>query len=294
MIYPFPVKEGDRVCIIDPANAFTEEGIRKVQERFAGSGLELVISEDMAYKHGTPKERAARLNRLLADERNRGIFCLWGGYGSMTLLDHLDYDALVRNRPAFAGLSDITAMHLAIQKKTGLATYHSTELYSRRRSSTSASMEDFLWRIKNPQKNRELRNLSGTPLQAIRPGDCEGILTGGNLTLISRLMGTPYEIDTEGKILFLEEIGEKPYRLHGMLTQLKLSGKLEEASGILLGALTDCDLPDRPGSAMEAVLDVLGEVSVPVIGGLQAGHISDSLTLPLGKLCRFRGGEVIL
>lgn len=293
MIYPLPIKKNDRVCLIDPANAFTEEGIRAVQENFVNSGLEIVVSEDMAYKHGTPKERAGRLNLLLEDKRNRGIFCLWGGYGTMTLLDYLNYDALMENRPVFAGLSDITAMHLAIQKRTGLVTYH-TSFYSRRRPVTKEAVWDFLGRIRNPEEEQTLRNLDGTPMRTIHPGDCEGILTGGNLTLISRLMGTPYEVDTRGKILFLEEIGEKPYRLHGMLTQLKMSGKLDEAKGILLGTLTDCDLPERPGSAMEAVLDVLDQVSVPVIGGLRAGHISDLLTLPLGKRCRFQGGEVIV
>lgn len=110
--------------------------------------------------------------------------------------------------------------------------------------------------------------------------------------MVSRLMGTPYEIDTRGRILFLEEIGEKPYRLHGMLMQLRLAGKLAQAAGILIGSLRGCDIEGRPGSAMETVRDVLGDLPVPVLFQVRAGHIEDTLTLPMNAKIRIEGNRI--
>lgn len=314
MIFPKPLRPGERICIIDPANAFQDEALLNVQEYFTARGFEVTVSEDMAFKRGTPEERAGRLNQVIRDEKNRGIVCLWGGYGTMTLLDKIDYGALERNRPAFAGFSDITAMHLAIAKKTELVTYHGPALYSVKRPTTKEAMECFMDMVMEPEKEREFLNIDGTAIKTVEKnagktaggttgknvkcgkcaGVCEGTLIGGNMTLVTRLMGTPYEADTKGKILFLEEIGEKPYRLHGMMTQLKLAGKLDAAEGIIIGALTDCDDKGRPGSGLAAVLDVLSETFVPVFYNVRAGHICDPLTLPLNGRIRIEGERIFM
>lgn len=292
IIFPKGLKQGEKICLIAPANAFREGGVNAFMQTFADSGFELEVQEDTAFKHGTPKERAEKLNRIFSKPENRAVFCLWGGYGSMTLLDFLDYDAIAENRPVFNGLSDITAMHIAIAQRTGLVTFHGRTTIGDNPLS-DAVKADLIKRISCPEAEFELANLDGLPIEVIREGDAEGILTGGNLTLISRLMGTPYEIDTRGKILFIEDVREKPYRLHGMITQLKMGGKIDEAAGILLGRFTGCDNPNVTGSAMEAVLDAIGDVDVPIISNLNSGHEPDSLCLPLGKLCRFKDGKVI-
>jgi len=293
IIFPKALQPGDKICLIDPANAFREGGVQAFFKGFEDTGFELEIQEDTAFKHGTPKERAEKLNRIFSKPENRAVFCLWGGYGSMTLLDYLDYDAIAENRPVFNGFSDITAIHIALQQRTGLVGFHGRTTVGDNPISEDVKA-DLIKRITSPEADYELVNLDGSPLNTVREGDASGILVGGNLTLISRLMGTPYELDTRGKILFIEDVGEKPYRLHGMLTQLKLGGKLDGASGILLGRFAKCDTPDVPGSAMEAVLDAIGDTEVPIISNLNVGHIPDSLALPLGKLCRFCDGKVIV
>lgn len=285
-VFPKSIRKGDRVCVIDPANAFTEEGIREVKELFGRQGLEVVISEDMAFRRGTPRERAALLNQVIRDERNRGIFCMWGGYGTMTLLEYLDYAALEENRPVFTGFSDITAMHIAIGRKTELVTFHSASLYSPKRPSTPQAKELLIDTLFHPQAQRAFENLNKEPLMSLNPGCCEGKIAGGNLTLVCRLMGTPWEIDTRDKILFLEEVGERPYRLHGMLTQLKMAGKLDQAAGIVIGSLEDCDTPGKPGSALQLVKEAVEGVKCPVICGLRAGHIPDALTIPMNRRAR--------
>lgn len=285
-VYPRPLTPGERICVIDPANAFTEDGVRGVKDYFEGEGFEVVFSEDMAFRHGSPKERAERLNQVIRDERNRGIICMWGGYGTMTLLDLVDYQALEENRPVFSGFSDITALHIALGKKTDLITFHGPIIYSAKRPSTPEAMGQFLEMAAHPERPRNFVNLNGAEMGILQEGTGEGRITGGNLTLISRLMGTPWEIDTRGKILFFEEVGERPYRLHGMLTQLAMAGKIQEAAGVVVGALTDCDTPGRPGSALQLVREALKPARGPVVYGVNAGHIGDSLTIPMNARAR--------
>lgn len=296
-IYPRALRAGDQVCLIDPANAFTDDAVREAGAYLCSKGLKVVISEDMAFKRGTSKERARRLNHVIRNPKNKGILCIWGGYGTLPLLDLLDYGALRENRPVFAGYSDITAMHLAIAQKTGLVTFHGPSLYSPVRPTTEEAKDYLIHMLMDFTEDRaekkQIHNLNREEIEVLNEGCCEGQLTGGNLTLISRLMGTPYEIDTKSKILFFEEIGEKPYRLHGMLTQLKMAGKLDKAAGIIVGALNNCDDEGRPGSGLAAVKDVLEDAKIPVVYNLRAGHIADSLTLPLHAEVRIEGNKIL-
>ena len=293
-IYPEGLKAGDQVCIIVPANAFTEKALDAATSHLEARGLNVTVSEDMAFRRGTPKERAEKFNRVIEDPNHRGIFCIWGGYGTIPLLDKINYDALSKNRPVFTGFSDITAMHLAIGQNTGLVTYHGPSFFSTSRQPTETALCNFLDVVASPGKERELKNFNGEAFAVLKEGVCEGRIAGGNMTLVSRLMGTPYEIDARGKILFLEEVGEKPYRLHGMLYQLKLAGKLDEAAGVIIGSLTDCDIEGRPGSAEAMVREVLKDLQIPVVLNVRAGHIKDPLTIPMNGLARIDGARVIL
>lgn len=295
-VYPEKLSSGDQVCLVDPANAFTEEAVEAAEDFFRAKGFKTIVSEDMAFKRGTAKERAERFNRVIRDGKNRGIVCIWGGYGTMPLLPLIDYEAIRKNRPVFAGYSDNTALHLAIAKETELVTFHGPSVYSAARPTTEKAKEHLAHMLTRDWSKGndifEIHNLTGEEIQVFREGCCRGKLTGGNLTLISRLMGTPYEIETKDKILFFEEIGEKPYRIHGMLTQLALAGKLTQASGIMIGALNNCDDTGRPGSGLEAVKNVLKDADIPVIYNVRAGHIADSLTLPLNAMCEISGNKI--
>ncbi|MFQ8899371.1 MAG: LD-carboxypeptidase [[Clostridium] scindens] len=164
-IYPEGLKTGDQVCIIDPANAFTEEALDAAASHLEARGLKVTVSEDMAFRRGTPKERAEKLNRVIEDPRNRGIFCIWGGYGTIPLLDKINYDALSKNRPIFTGFSDITAMHLAIGQKTGLVTYHGPSFLARagRQRKRHCVISWMCW--PRPGKSGNLRILMEKPLR---------------------------------------------------------------------------------------------------------------------------------
>jgi muramoyltetrapeptide carboxypeptidase len=246
------------------------------------------------YLGGTIEERLDDLHAMFRDPEIAAVICIRGGYGSGQLLDRIDYGLIQRNPKVFLGYSDITAMHLAIHKMTGLVTFHGPVIVSRFTEFTQKHFRKALFEgapigvVTNPPDSNALR--PSHTLRTVRPGKARGRLTGGNLSLIASLMGTPYEIDTKGKILFIEDVGEEPYSLDRMLTQLRLSGKLQAAAGVVFGECASCRPRDyQPGfestlSTGEVVDEILGKLSIPVLSGLTIGHTDDQLTLPEGVM----------
>jgi muramoyltetrapeptide carboxypeptidase len=222
----------------------------------------------------------------------KGVFALRGGYGAMHLLDRVDYDLIRKNPKVFLGYSDITALHLAVQKNARLVTLHGPTMLSDFSSYTVEHLKRALFdaaplgRLTNPQEADELR--PEHTLRTVVPGRATGPLVGGNLTLISTLMGTPYEVETRGKIFLIEDVGEEPYRIDRYLTQLRLAGKFDGAAGVVFGECVECgprDYKPSIGSAFslgEVVDAVLGGLKIPVLAGLTFGHTADQMTLPLG------------
>jgi muramoyltetrapeptide carboxypeptidase len=208
--------------------------------------------------------------------------------GSGQLLDKLDYD-LIRSKPkVFLGFSDITAMHNAIQKLTGLVTFHGPVMLSDFSNYTMEHLKkaifstDPIGKISNPEGKSGVRE--NYPVLTITPGIARGRLTGGNLSLVTSLIGTPYEIEVKDKILFIEDVGEAPYRIDRMLTQLRLAGKLN-ARGIVFGLCAGCDSTNGSTwdySLGEVLQNILSMAGVPTFYGLTFGHTSDQLTLPMG------------
>lgn len=297
LIKPKALKAGDIVGVITPSTYVSDpmrlDLVPKTIEHF---GLKVKIGKNVrkrsGYLGGSIDERVADLHEMFQDPEVKGIFCIRGGYGSPQLLDRIDYK-LIRNNPkVFAGYSDITAMHLAIQRHAGLVTFHSPVVLSRFTDWTQDHFRRALFTneakriIRNPDERNPLRPVH--PFRAIRPGKVRGPIMGGNLTLISSLMGTPYEPDTRGKIFFIEDVGEEPYRIDRMLTQLRLAGKFDQAAGIIVGECVDCNPREfRPGfestfSLNEVLEDILSTLRVPVLSGLLVGHTDDQATLPLG------------
>ena len=244
--------------------------------------------------------RVADIHTMFADPEVKAIICVRGGYGTPQLLDALDYDLIRRNPKLLLGYSDITGLHLAIHQKTGLVTFHGptglspfTEFSQNwfRRSLEPRPMGP----LSNPTERNPFRPQH--PLRTIRPGQARGRLIGGNLTLISCLMGTPYEPDVRGKILFLEDVGEEPYRMDRMLQQLALAGKFDQCAGVVFGECVDCGPRDFQPSitfnyTLGEVLDrVFSKVKVPVFHGLLIGHTADQITLPLGVMASLDAGK---
>jgi muramoyltetrapeptide carboxypeptidase len=225
-----------------------------------------------------------------------GILCLRGGYGSMRLLHRIDYRAIQKNPKVLVGYSDITALQLAIWKNTGLVTFSGPMLAPDfGNTGNGPLLRQFYRALTNP------RPLGVIPLAegkagVINPGRARGRLVGGNLTLITATLGTPYEIDTRGYILFLEEVDEAPYRVDRMLCQLWLAGKLQVAAGIVLGEFIRCD----PAKGMESftlpevLRETLGGLKVPCFYGLAVGHMARKATLPLGVKAEMDAGNCLL
>jgi muramoyltetrapeptide carboxypeptidase len=230
------------------------------------------------------------------DPETTAVWCARGGYGIARLLDRIDFDLIRRHPKALIGFSDITALHIAIHQRTDLVTFHGPNLQDGfgGENDMPAANEVSLWQalLAEEQSNAaqgyayDLTAIENLELQTIHGGAARGRLVGGNLSVLSGLMGTPFEIDTAGRILFLEEVGERLYRIDRYLSQLYLAGKLQASAGVLLGSFSYSeDEPAESESAVAALLhDFVGRLDVPVLAGFPAGHAKHNMTLPIGAL----------
>jgi len=296
-IKPKMLKAGDTVGVVAPGTAVSDpEDLMRAKEALDYFGLKMKLGRSVAagsgYKSRTIAERTEDLHAMFKDKEVNAVFCIRGGYGCSQLLDRLDFDLIKKNPKIFLGYSDITALHLAIHQMTGLVTFHGpvllsgfsswTETYFRKALFSSAPIGE----IANPTIKNNFRVIH--PLRTIKSGKASGMLTGGNLSLISSLMGTPFEIDTKDKVLFIEDVGEEPYRIDRMLTQLKLAKKLLDVKGVVFGECKDCNYEGLQSSRAwdyslgEIIDSIFSELKVPVFSGLTIGHTSDQATLPLG------------
>ena len=290
MIKPKPLQQGDSVAIIAPASPVDKTLIDKCVGSLKDLGLEVVVGTSCLSEHGflsgTDDIRANDINRMFADKNIKGIFAIRGGYGCARLLDLIDFKIIKKNPKIFVGYSDITALHIAINQKSKLITYHgpmvSTELIKGLDEYSADYYKRFLF---SKEKINEIFNPVGCNLEIINDGIASGQLIGGNLSLVCSSLGTKYEINTKNKILFLEEVDETPYKVDRMLLQLKQSGKFKDATGIILGAFTDCIASSNKKSlSLEEVFnEIILPLKKPTISNLVCGHCLPTLTLPLGE-----------
>jgi muramoyltetrapeptide carboxypeptidase len=287
MIKPMKLMKGDTVGVVAPAGTPKREALEKGVQFLVESGLLVKLGNhvhnEWGYLAGSDEERAEDLHRMFRDREIKAIFCARGGYGSARMATLLDYSLISANPKIFWGYSDITFLHLAIAKKTGLVTFHGPMIASDfgRESIDPHTRESF----QQVFSDQQLSFPSGghPPLQTVVDGLAFGRLTGGNLTLMASTLGTPYEIETTGKILFMEEINEEPRSVDRMLNQLLLAGKLQNAAGIVLGDFHDCTTEDKPSFELEEVLEhYLKLANRPAVHGLKAGHCSPNLVIPFG------------
>jgi muramoyltetrapeptide carboxypeptidase len=233
----------------------------------------------LGYLAGTDEQRAADFNEAARDPGVRGIFALRGGYGTMRILDQIDYDAIARDPKVIVGYSDLTALLNAVTRQTGLVTFHGPV----------AALSQF-----SPLEIQALRAAVMTPeplgvlqapeAQTLAGGVAGGRIAGGNLSLLAALTGTPHEVDTSGALLVLEDVDEPPYRIDRMLTQLRMSGALMRAAGIIAGGWTNC------GVTEDLLHDRLGDLGVPIVTETLIGHIEEQWTLPIGAYAKLDAG----
>ena len=219
--------------------------------------------------------RARDINGFFADSSIDGILCMRGGYGAARLLPLLDYDAIARHPKLFIGFSDITALHTALRQRSGLATIHGAMLTGLGGKTTRYTYEQFAAGLANPAMTGPVRLPRGHHLETLVEGDAEGNVAGGNMMLISSLIGTPYELDGQGQILFLEEIGEEAYAIDRMLCQFEQSGLIDRIAGLAFGEFTRCH-PVKPAAGEWTVREVIEQYvrrwGKPAIWGLPYGH----------------------
>jgi muramoyltetrapeptide carboxypeptidase len=283
---PRALREGDTVALVAPAGPLGSElELLRAREIVRSLGLVPHTGEyaqsKRGYLAGSDEERAADFNAALRDPQVRGIFALRGGYGTMRILDRIDYEALERDPKVVLGYSDLTALLNTITKRTGIPTFHGPVA-----ALSEFTRNEIEWLRAALMRPRPLGDLHVPSSRTLVGGTASGRIAGGNLSLISALIGTPYAIDTDGAILLVEEVDESPYRVDRMLTQLRLSGALEGVAGIVAGGFTNCDVGEEhryAGMRLDDVLrDRLEDLDIPVLLDVPVGHIHEQWTLPLG------------
>ncbi len=293
MIKPKALKFGDTVGIIAPASPTTEERVRKAHDKLIQMGFKVKMGkspyERYGYLSGSDSIRAEDINEMFRDKEVDGIICIRGGYGTPRILDLLDYEAIKNNPKVFVGYSDITALHIAFTQIADLVTYHGPMVASDMIGNFSQFSKNNLYKaIMETDPIGKISNPQGEEIITINGGIAEGNIIGGNLSLIVDTIGTPYEIDVNGKILFIEEIGEEPYNIDRMLNQLRLAGKLHDAVGIILGDFNNCvsEKHDENLTLEQVIEDHIKPVGKPTIYNLQAGHCEPMVTIPFGVRAR--------
>lgn len=296
-VKPRALRPGDTVGLITPSTYVSDpDRLWLAQRTIEALGLRCKMGRSVGrregYLGGGVRERVEDIHAMFADPEVKAVFCIRGGYGAAMLLDAIDYELIRRHPKILLGYSDITALHLAIHRRAGLVTFHGPVVLSDLSDWTLEHLRRALFEtrplgvLSNPPEPRPIRPRH--PWRAVRPGKARGPLVGGNLTLVSTTLGTPYEIQTEGRILFLEDVGEEPYSIDRMLTHLRLAGKFRGIRGLIWGECAGCRPREfQPGfestfSTGEVVQNILGSLDVPVLTGLVIGHTDDQLTLPLG------------
>lgn len=304
---PPALRPGDTIAIVAPAGVVVERRVHEAARNLERRGYRVRIFpgvlESEGYLAGRDNVRVRDLHDAFSDPRVRLVLCARGGYGSPRLLELIDYDLLRRHPKIFVGYSDISALHVAIGQKANLVTFHGPMAmsdFSGKAGLAPYSTRHFWSLLEEPSAD----GASGLPelysdwgagaskrlgeRRTVAPGRAEGRLTGGNLSTIVTTLGTPFEIDTRAKILFLEDVNEEPFRIDRMLCQLHLAGKLKVCRGILVGGFVRCvPSPGRPSLSVDQVLvQYLGGLNIPVLAGFPAGHLPDQATLPMGSRVR--------
>jgi len=317
-IYPPRLAPGDTIGIAAPASPPDEPKIiDEAIGRFTKLGFKVrpgkYLRQRDGYLAGSDEQRAADINAFFADPEVKGIFALRGGYGSCRILPLLDYAAIRANPKPLIGYSDITAMHIAILVKSGLVTFHGSNASSAFTEGNLAVCQKMLMGEGShrppgdgaPRPALGDRGLpsgdgseilfsrddaNGANLKSVVPGRVSGQLFGGNMTCLLRLLGTPYAPDFHGAILFLEDTGEKAYRVDGMFTHLRLAGILSQIGGLVLGQFdhTDAAEQTRITACLEREAVCIG---VPCVSGAPIGHFPEQIIVPQGVQVEFDAGK---
>jgi muramoyltetrapeptide carboxypeptidase len=301
LLYPAALRAGATFGLVAPASPpLVPLMISEMVDRLRAHGFRvkpgLNLEKREGYLAGTDQERADDLHAAFADPEVDAVLALRGGYGSIRLLPLLDYAAIRAAQKPFIGYSDNTALHLALYKESGLVSFHGPNASEAFLPGNEATFRDTLFRPEWLRQPTNLFSRDGEPgklLKTLVPGRVSGPLLGGNMTCLLRLVGTPYEPDFRGAILFLEDIGEKAYRIDGMFTHLRLAGILGQIGGLVLGKFDHGEETER--WRIEGCLKREAErTSVPCVAGAPIGHMAEQIIVPHGARAELDAAEATL
>ena len=293
IVRPKRLEKGDVVGLVAPGYSITQELFENSVNTIKAMEMvpyhtQRVFGND-GYLSNTDEERAKDLMHLFTNKKVKGIFCIRGGYGCTRILNMLDYDLIAQNPKILLGYSDITALLNTFHQKVGLVGFHGA-MGPEPNSYAYHGIKDV---IINPEEKHTIKNFDfdaetlKDPVYGryvITPGKASGTLVGGNLSLLSAMNGTDYDIDYTDKLVCIEDVGEAPYRMDRMLTQLLSTPSFKKAAGIIFGVCAGCDKKEGSDSfsLKEVIMDRISTLGIPAVYGMSFGHIPDSFTFPIG------------
>ena len=286
MIKPSALKPNATIGIVSPSSWLNEPDLKTAVSVFENKGYKLVLGKSVFLKEftyaGTPQERADDINNMFANPDIDAIICARGGYGANRVLPLLDYDLIQENPKIFMGYSDITAFLISITQKTGLITFHGPMLTSFKKRMVNYNF-DLMENILVGSESVTIQSPSELPACILKSGKAKGLLWGGNMCLLVNRLGTLDQLNTDGAILFIEDIDEYLYAFDRMLVHMKKAGMFENIKGLIIGELVDMKDDDDPfgKSTDEIVMDVCGDLDIPIISNFPCGHGIYQATLPI-------------
>lgn len=298
LIYPQALVPGDTIAVVATAGIVSDEGtLEQMKRELETLGLKVRFGESVKARHGyfsgTDAERAEDVHRMFLDPEVKAILAVRGGWGSARLIPLLDFDLIRKNAKIFCGFSDNTTLHLAFLKHAGMVSFHGPNGNAEWSDLTRDSFQKVLFegggRVGGSRTNgRRVELRSDGITTVLRGGVAFGPLIGGNLSILTSAIGTSYQPETKGSILFAEDIGEPPYKIDRMLTQWKLAGLLDEIAGFVFGTCLNCKESESAFSLRDVLEHHLLPLGVPAVMGFDIGHHERNITLPVGWLVELR------
>lgn len=297
-IRPERLKKGDTIGIVSPSSPPGREELERSLVFLESLGLKWKFAKNAknihGYLAGTDDERLADLEEMFLDPEVKGIICSSGGYGAGRITERLDMEIVKANPKIFWGFSDITFLHTAIGRDANLVTFHGSMLGPNIGKDTFQELSGKMFQqLFGPMELHYTEAIS--PLEMIAPGVGQGELIGGNLSLLARMIGTKYEIDTSGKILLIEDIGEEAARVDGLLNQLRMAGKFNNVAGIVIGDFANTETKKKWTLTLDEVFDdYFKDLPAPVVKGFKIGHCEPHFAVPLGVPAKLDADEKTL
>ena len=295
VLAPPPLRPGDTIGVVAPGGSVYEDrlqrGVRALEAR--GFGVELAegILDRKGYLAGAEQQRARTLERFFVRDDIRAVFCARGGFGSIQLLPGLDPERIRAHPKIFVGFSDVTALLNWMAQSCGVAAFHGPMVAVEFAGELGGGVGGGFWDALTGRRRRW--RIQGSGVLRAGDGPARGPVAGGCLSVLVTTLGTPYEVETEGRIVFLEDVGEPPYRIERMLTHLRMAGKLDRVAGVVTGAFNRCE-SGAERDVQHVLADAFRDAPYPVVTGLPCGHGTANTLLPIGLNAELDGRNAVL